>query len=154
MAKISWNNIGTRIRVVEAFAARCLVGAESIQCGKRWSLVKLPIEVCVLSGSDIERWTRISHDKRIEYQFPPWRVNGAKEREPVANVETTTSKFTGKIVGIHRKQATTLAVRIIRGLAQYIIAGKREVRIQPTVEANEHLVLMKLTAGFVLIDID
>ncbi len=143
---------GIEIEIAKARAPDRQRRAISVWTSEAGPLVELPIEVAILAGRDIESGPAVGDDKWIQHHFPPRQINGAKDREPVANIKRAAPKLTRRVVRIHRKQLAALTVRVVRGFAQRVVAIELEHSAEPAVEADEKLSLIELSARFVAID--
>ena len=144
---------GVKIEITKARTPDRSRRTSRIGSRKAGPLVELAIEISILAGGDIESRSGVGNDERIQHHFPPRQINRAEDRKAVSDIKRAAPKLADQIVRIHRKQRAALTIRVVRRLAQRVVAVELEHSAEPAVEADEELSLIELPTRFVTIDL-
>src|SRR5438309_1871553 len=71
----------------------------------------------------------------------------------MADIEGRPAVLAVQVVRIDRKVQTSLAVRIVPGVAQTVIAKETDRPAKPIIESDKDLILVEVATGFILVNV-
>src|SRR5687767_9497635 len=98
LSEVSRNDLLTRkryqIEIAKRRASDRREGTVGVWTSKAGTFIHLPVQIQVLPGDDIERWTTGRDRERIQHDLPPRQIDRAEDRKPVTNIKRSTAKLT------------------------------------------------------------
>src|SRR6185312_14959158 len=98
------------------------------------------------TSGDVEGRAASGNDERIQAHLPPGQVQRARKSEAMPDVKRSAAKLAAQVVGVRRKQRSSLAVGIVGSFAQRVTGEKSQRAAESIIETNEQLVLIKAAA--------